>query len=86
MDLAQELPNKGKKKALNKVLELKKDFKSIWVKAYREVCATIHKRNNLEQFKQKLQIIKVRIREVNKKLITLLEKIKTLQPYKVHGN
>ena len=48
MNLAWELPNKGKKRALSKVLKLKKDFKSMWTKAYRDICATIKKWDNLE--------------------------------------
>ena len=41
MSLAWELPSKEKKRAPSKVLKPKKDFESIWVKAYQEVCATI---------------------------------------------
>ena len=41
------------------------------------MCITIQKQDNSEQFKQKLQIIKARNREANKKLITLLEEIRT---------
>ena len=39
------------------------------------MCIIIKERDNSEQFKQKLQIIKARIQEVNKKLITLLGEI-----------
>ena len=49
-----ELPNKGKKKALSEVLKFKKDFKSVWIEAYWDVCAIIKEQDNLEQFKQKL--------------------------------
>ena len=41
------------------------------------MCTIIQERDNSEQFEQKLQIIEVRIREVNKKLITLLGEIRT---------
>ena len=41
------------------------------------MCTTIRKQNNSEQFKQKLQIIKAKIQEVNKEVITLPKKIKT---------
>ena len=41
------------------------------------MCTTIYKWDDSEQFEQKLQIIKAKIQEVNKELITLLEKIKT---------
>ena len=41
MNLAWELPNKGKKKASSKVLKPKKDFGSMWTEAYWDMCATI---------------------------------------------
>ena len=40
---------------------LKKNFESIWVKVYKDVYITIKERDDFEQFKQKLQIIKARI-------------------------
>ena len=49
----------------------------MWTKAYRDVCATIRKQDNLEQFEQELQIIKIRIRELNRELITLPGEIRT---------
>ena len=76
--MAWDLFSKGKKKAPSKVLKPKKDFRFIWVKAYRDVYATIREQDDSEQFEQKLQIIKARIRELNKKLIILLGEIRTL--------
>ena len=35
------LLNKEKRRALNKVLKPKKDFKSMWTEAYRDMYATI---------------------------------------------
>ena len=76
--MAWKLFNKGKNKARDKVFKLKKKIGKIWVKVYRDVYTTIKKRDNSEQFKLKLQIIKARIWKVNKELITLLEEIRTL--------
>ena len=71
-----ELLRKGKKKASDKILKPDKDFGSVWVKIYRDVYAIIWEWDNSEQFKQKLHIIKVRIWEANKKLITLLKEVR----------
>ena len=84
--MAWELPNKGKGKSLNKVPEPEKNFGFIWVEAYKDIYITIQEKNDSEQFERKLQIIKARIREVNRKLITLLKKIRTLWPYRAQGN
>ena len=86
MDLAWERSNKGKKRAPDDKPESKKDIEPFWVEAYQDVCTTIRKRSDSEQFEQKLYIIKARIREVNKKLITLLEMLRTSWPYKVYRN
>ena len=51
MNLDWEIPSEGKKKALKKVLEPKENFKSVWVKAYRDVCTIIQERDDSEQFK-----------------------------------
>ena len=64
----------------------KEDFGTFWVKVYRDIYTIIRKRDNSEQFKQKLQIIEARVQEVNKELITLLGEIRTLWLYKVYKN
>ena len=43
------------------MFKLKEDFETIQIKVYRDVYVTIKKRDNFEQFKPKLQIIKARI-------------------------
>ena len=48
------------------------------------MCTTIQERDDSEQFEQKLQIIKVRIRETNRKLIILPGEIRTSWLYKAH--
>ena len=46
--MAWERPNKEKGKALSEVLKLKKNYKSMWIEAYWDVCATIREWDDSE--------------------------------------
>ena len=46
--MAWEQPNKGKKKALNKILKYRKNFRSIWTEAYQDIYIIIKEQDNSE--------------------------------------